>query len=156
MLRKSILFSFIIIIGAIPCALNAGETNNVTSDYIGYLIIPKIDMNLGFYDIKDYRNTVEKNIEILPGSEEGRLFIAGHSGVGEKAYFNDLANLKIDDIAIIKYNNIDYNYVITDIHKEIKDGDIKVEQKTKEKILILTTCDQRKKGYQLVIKAVLQ
>ena len=131
------------------------EYNN-TFGFIGYLVIDKIDMQLGFYDLNDARNNVDQNIEVLKKSQEGRLFIAGHSGVGKVSFFNDLRYLTKDDEIKIIYQDQIYYYKITNIYKEIKDGDIKVKQKDTEKILILTTCDQINKAYQLIIKAFLQ
>ncbi len=133
---------------------NTIEYNN-TFGYIGYLIIDKINMRLGFYDLNDARNNVNQNIEVLPSSTEGRLFIAGHSGIGKVSFFNDLRYLKKDDEIKIVYQNNIYKYKVTNIYKEIKDGNINVKIKDKEKVLVLTTCDQITKGYQLIIKAIL-
>lgn len=131
-------------------------TSNENNDFIGYLVIPKISMNLGFYDVDDERNDVNKNIEVLSKSKEGSLFIAGHSGVGKVAYFNDLAKLKINDEIIVIYKKEEYKYIVQDIYKEVKDGNIRIKTETNEKFLVLTTCDQINKGYQLVIKAILK
>lgn len=132
------------------------QNSKVENDgYVGYLIIEKINMNLGFYEIDDSRNNVNENIQVLSNSKKGSLFIAAHSGVGKVAYFNDLARLKLNDILKIKYFHNEYDYLVTDIYLELKDGDINVVKDKDESILILTTCSQIKKGYQLVIKAVL-
>ena len=162
---KKIIFILIIIISIliiifIPKDNNYKEINinNIeynTYDYLGYLVIDKIKMNLGFYDINDPRNNVDQNIEVLKSSKEGRLFIAGHSGVGKVSFFNNLRYLRKKDIIKIIYKDNIYTYQVTDIYKEIKDGSINVKIKNKEKVLVLTTCDQINKGYQLIIKAVL-
>lgn len=161
----NIIFVFLLISLIYLISLSSQDKNEVLSigqmnyqdhtDYIGYLIIPKIKMQLGFYEPNNPKNNVNQNIEVLKNSQEGRLFIAGHSGVGKVSFFNDLRYLTLNDEINIIYQNKTYSYLITDIYKEIKDGDISVKIKDEEKVLVLTTCDQITKGYQLIIKAIL-
>ena len=71
------------------------ESATYTDEYIGYLIIPKINLQKGFVDKRSSENDVEKNIMIVEGSnypdvEKGNFIIAGHSGTGWKAFFNEL------------------------------------------------------------------
>jgi len=67
---------------------NLEDLNNVHH----YLKIPKINMELEFFEFGHKLNNVDQNIEILKGStlpdKTGTLVIAGHSGIGSKAYFN--------------------------------------------------------------------
>ena len=74
------------------------ELGEVTNDYIGYLSIPKINLKKGFLDKRSPENDVEKNILVVEGSnypdkDKGNLMLAGHSGTGWKAFFNDLYKL---------------------------------------------------------------
>lgn len=131
------------------------EKSQFKDEYLAYLIIPKISMNLGFYNLNDERNTVDKNIELLSSSTSKMLLLAGHSGRGKYAYFNDLAKLKINDEIIIKYQNQEYIYVIKNINRQLKSGQIKVSNRD-DYMVVLTTCDQVKKGYQLTIEAILK
>ena len=67
----------------------AVEDINVTNEYIGYLNIPKINLNKGFLSQKAPDNNVEQNITVIEGStypnvDKGNLIIAGHSGTGWK------------------------------------------------------------------------
>ena len=39
------------------------ESDTYTDDYIGYLVIPKINLNKGFVDKRSSENDVEKNIQ---------------------------------------------------------------------------------------------
>ena len=48
--------------------LESNESQIVTDDYIGYLIIPKINLTKGFVDRRSSENDVEKNILIINGS----------------------------------------------------------------------------------------
>ena len=80
------------------------EEGEVTNDYIGYLTIPKINLTKGFLDKRSPENHVDKNILVVNGSnypstERGNFIVAGHSGTGWNAFFNDLYKLSINDIA---------------------------------------------------------
>lgn len=91
------------------------EEDTDLEHYIGYLEIPKIGFNRGFYNIESPQNNVESNIQVIKGSsmptkKNGNLIIAGHSGTGWKAFFNDLYQLSIGDQAIVTYKNIKYTY----------------------------------------------
>ena len=82
----------------------------VTNEYIGYLIIPKINLTKGFLDVRSTENDVEKNILVVKGSnypdtDRGNLILAGHSGTGWKAFFNELYQLQVGDTAFVTYNN---------------------------------------------------
>ena len=86
------------------------EEGPVTNDYIGYLNIPKINLIKGFLDKRSNENDVEKNILVVEGSsypdiDKGNLILAGHSGTGWKAFFNDLYKLNKGDVAYVTYKN---------------------------------------------------
>lgn len=122
-----------------------------TNEYIGYLKIPKIDMNLGFYDYDNPLNDVEYNIEFIDTHVTDTYLIAAHSGVGQKAYFNDLANLNIDDDIYLELYDKNMQYKVIDITSTIKNGEVYINNSPG--FLYLTTCDQTIKGYQLTIIA---
>ena len=120
-------------------------TQEVTSGYIGYLEIHKINFNRGFYSIESPENTVEKNIQVISGStkpnvSKGNLIIAGHSGTGWKAFFNDLYQLSVGDQAIVTYQSKRYTYQITSIYKESKTGTIAIKRDYSKTSLTLVTC----------------
>lgn len=128
-----------------------GENDRYSEkEYYGYLIIPSIDMNLGFYDYESPLNDVEYNIELIKTPIEDTYLLAGHSGTGAKALFNDLHNLTIGADVYLKIDDIQTHYVISDIYRVEKIGSIKL--KNIPGMLYLTTCDQIIKGYQLVIE----
>ena len=94
------------------------EDTPVTNDYIGYLTIPKINLTKGFVDKRSTENDVEKNILVVDGSnypdtEKGNLILAGHSGTGWKAFFNDLYKLQVGDTAQVTYKGKKYIYLAT-------------------------------------------
>ena len=127
-------------------------------DNIGTLKIDKINLNNNLYDINSEKNDVDKNVTILKGSidptnDNSIMFIAAHSGYGDKAYFRNLDKLVINDEITLEYNNMKYKYIVIDKWEEKKDGDIEVN-KTKEKQLVLTTCSTKDKNKQLVINCI--
>ena len=113
--------------------------------YIGYLEIPKIDFNRGFYSKNSTLNNVEVNIQVLstsnyPDVTNGNLVIVGHSGDAYNSYFNDLKNLTIDDELIITYKNQKYIYKINNIYNVEKTGTVKIERDKRKNTLTLITC----------------
>ena len=164
MWKKSIIFLTIFLI-VIICLVAFNDENYVSisssntaqydkynkNEYIGYLIIPNIDMNLGFYDYDNPLNDVEKNIEFINTNVADTYLIAAHSGIGKKAYFNDLAKLKINDDIYLELYNKKMHYKVIDITRTLKNGEIYINNQ--KGFLYLTTCDQTIKGYQLTIIA---
>jgi LPXTG-site transpeptidase (sortase) family protein len=131
-----------------------------SSGYIGYLIIPKINLTKGFVAMDSADNDVEKNIYLVSGSTypdtpKGNLIIAGHSGTGWKAFFNDLEKLTINDIAKVTYNNKTYTYQITKIYKQTKTGKIAIYRNYAKTTLTLITCTNNDSTTQTVYIAEL-
>ncbi len=106
------------------------------------------------YDPISNENTVEKNVEILsdstiPPIPNTNIYLAAHSGEGNTAYFNELFNIKENDLIYLNHNSITYTYQINSISNQIKDGNIEIK-KNNETNLILTTCSNIE-NQQLVI-----
>lgn len=135
----------------ISVSLNTKESDFYT--YLGYLVIPKINMKLGFYDYESQLNDVNKNIELINTGILNTYLIAAHSGTGTLAYFNDLRYLEINDEIYLKFKNKTNKYKIKNISRKIKDGKIKISKE--ENQIILVTCDQIVKGYNLIIEGKL-
>lgn len=117
----------------------------ISNEYIGYLTIPKINLTKGFLDKRSSENDVEKNILVVDGSnypdtERGNLILAGHSGTGWKAFFNDLYKLKIGDNAYITYKNKKYTYSIVNIYTQPKIGKLAIYRNYDKSTLTLITC----------------
>ena len=125
--------------------------NCLQKEYKGYLIIDKIKMNLGFYNIGDERNNLSNNIKLVL-DKDGAIILAGYSG--RNGAFNNLVLLKLKDEIIIKKYNVESKYKIKEIYFEKKDGHIKISKKKDENIIVLTTDSPGKNGYQLIIKGV--
>jgi len=117
----------------------------ITNDYIGYLNIPKINLTKGFLDYRSTENDVEKNILVVNGSnypdtKKGNLILAGHSGTGWKAFFNDLYKLTQGDVAYVTYKGKKYTYQIVNIYKQPKTGTIAIYRDYEKSTLTLITC----------------
>jgi len=121
------------------------EDTPVTNDYIGYLVIPKINLTKGFLDKRSTENDVEKNILVVDGSnypdtEKGNLILAGHSGTGWKAFFNDLYKLQVNDTAYVTYKGKKYIYNIVNIYTQPKVGKLAIYRDYSKTTLTLITC----------------
>ena len=137
------------------------ESDTYTDDYIGYLTIPKINLNKGFVDKRSKENDVEKNIMIIEGStypnvKKGNFIIAGHSGTGWKAFFNELYRLNIGDEAYVTYKGKKYTYKFTNIYKQPKTGKIAIYRNYDKTTLTLVTCTNNDDTTQTVYIAELQ
>ena len=129
------------------------ETYN--DDYIGYLTIPKINLTKGFVDKRSKENDVEKNILVVEGSnypnvKKGNLILAGHSGTGWKAFFNDLQQLTNGDVIYVSYKNKKYKYKIVNIYKQSKVGRIAIYRNYDKTTLTLVTCTNNDSTTQTV------
>lgn len=132
----------------------------ITNNYIGYLNIPKINLTKGFLDQRSKENDVEKNILVVEGSnypdtERGNLILAGHSGTGWKAFFNDLYKLNINDKAYITYKNKKYTYNIVNIYKQPKIGKLAIYRNYDKTTLTLITCTNNDSKTQTIYIAEL-
>lgn len=137
------------------------ESDTYTDDYIGYLTIPKINLNKGFVDKRSSENDVEKNIMVIEGStypdvERGNFILAGHSGTGWKAFFNELYRLNVGDEAYVTYKGKKYTYKITNIYKQNKTGKIAIYRNYNKTTLTLVTCTNNDETTQTVYIAELE
>ena len=137
------------------------ELGEVTNDYIGYLSIPKINLKKGFLDKRSSENDVEKNILVVEGSnypdkDKGNLMLAGHSGTGWKAFFNDLYKLNKGDIAVVTYKGKTYTYKIVNIYTQPKVGKIAIYRNYDKTTLTLITCTNNDSTTQTIYIAELQ
>lgn len=127
---------------------------------IGYIIIPKINLERPLYPINSKENTIEKNIAILkesimPDETNSILILAAHSGTGKIAFFEQLDQLTINDEIIISYHNKNYTYQVKDIWEEKKNGYININKELKKQ-LVLTTCSPKKDNTQLIINCTIK
>lgn len=123
--------------------------------YIGVLEIPKINIKRGFLNIKDKGNNVNKNLQVIKGSDmpnvkNGNLIIAAHSGNSYISYFKNLHKLSNDDVAYVYFNNIKYTYKVVGKYDAEKNGKVTIRRDNKKNTLTLITCSQTDKTKQIV------
>ena len=137
-----------------------GLSGEITNDYIGYLNIPKINLTKGFLDNRTSENDVEKHILVVEESnytdvDKGNFILAGHSGTGWKAFFNDLYKLSAGDTAKITYKDKTYTYQITNIYKQPKTGKLAIYRNYDKTTLTLITCTNNDSTTQTIYIAEL-
>lgn len=131
------------------------EKKALNYNYIGVLEIPKINIKRGFLNINDKGNNVNKNLQVIKGSDmpdvkNGNLIIAAHSGNSYISYFKNLYKLSNDDIAYVYFNNIKYTYKVAGKYDVEKTGKVVIHRDNKKNTLTLITCSQTDKTKQIV------
>lgn len=131
------------------------EKKTSNYNYIGVLEIPKINIKRGFLNIKDKGNNVNKNLQVIKGSDmpnvkNGNLIIAAHSGNSYISYFKNLHKLSNDDVAYVYFNNIKYTYKVAGKYDAEKNGKVTIHRDNKKNTLTLITCSQIDKTKQIV------
>lgn len=131
------------------------EKKKSNYNYIGVLEIPKINIKRGFLNIKDKGNNVNKNLQVIKGSDmpnvkNGNLIIAAHSGNSYISYFKNLYKLSNDDVAYVYFNNIKYTYKVAGKYDAEKNGKVTIHRDNKKNTLTLITCSQTDKTKQIV------
>ena len=131
------------------------EKKTSNYNYIGVLEIPKINIKRGFLNIKDKGNNVNKNLQVIKGSDmpnvkNGNLIIAAHSGNSYISYFKNLHKLSNDDVAYVYFNNIKYTYKVAGKYDAEKNGKVTIHRDNKKNTLTLITCSQTDKSKQIV------
>ena len=131
------------------------EKKTPNYSYIGVLEIPKINIKRGFLNIKDKNNNVNKNLQVIKGSDmpdvkNGNLIIAAHSGNSYISFFKNLYKLSNDDVAYVYFNNIKYTYKVAGKYDVEKTGKVVIHRDNKKNTLTLITCSQTDKTKQIV------
>ena len=135
--------------------LKQEEKKTPNYSYIGVLEMPKINVERGFLNINDKGNNVNKNLQVIKGSDmpdvkNGNLIIAAHSGNSYISYFKNLYKLSNDDVAYIYFNNIKYTYKVAGKYDVEKTGKVVIHRDNKKNTLTLITCSQTDKTKQIV------
>ncbi len=147
--------------GIVKEKVESSLPTEVSDNYIGYLTIPKINLTKGFLDVRSTENDVEKNILVVEGSsypdvDKGNLILAGHSGTGWKAFFNDLYQLTTNDVIYVTYQGKKYTYKIVNIYKQPKIGKIAIYRNYNKTTLTLVTCTNNDSTTQTIYISELQ
>ena len=125
--------------------INKSTTKQDQGIYIAVIEIPKISLKKGLYRLESKLNNVDKNIQILKGSEypnidNSNFILAGHSGTGRNAFFNNIHKLKNNDIVYVFFNGKKYTYEVKCIYDIKKTGTAKIIRDKGVKTVTLITC----------------
>lgn len=116
-----------------------------TESYVGILTIPTINLKRGFYAYDSSLNDVDKNIEWISKNcypdESCNFVLAAHSGSSPIAYFKNLEDLVIGDLASIDYMGKTFNYQLMTVQHILKNNSLTLLENG-SKALILTTCNK--------------
>lgn len=128
----------------------------VKTNYIAVLKIPKINLERGLVDPSSYLNNVNYNLEFVEGSsmpdqDKGNVIIAGHSGNARISYFRKLDKLSLGDMVYINYNNKTYSYKVVDIYDIEKTGKAEIIKDKNKSTLTLITCRHNTKKQIVII-----
>ena len=124
--------------------------------FLMVLEIPKVNLWRGIYSKDSKWNSIEYNVTILeesnfPDDEYGNVILAAHNGPADIAYFNQLHQLEVGDMAYVYYNGIKYGYEVSDIYDVAKDGTVEISRNQNLNTLTLITCKKNTSDRQLVI-----
>lgn len=124
--------------------------------FLMVLEIPKVNLRRGIYSKDSKWNSIEYNVTILeesnfPDEEYGNVILAAHNGPADIAYFNQLHQLEVGDMAYVYYNGIKYGYEVSDIYDVAKDGTVEISRNQNLNTLTLITCKKSTSDRQLVI-----
>ena len=117
----------------------------VETDYIAVLEIPKINLRKGIYAKDSSKNNVNKNIELMkesnmPDEVNGNFILAGHSGTSRVSYFKNLHKLENGDLAYIYYNGSRLVYKLVNSYDIQKTGEASIARNGQKTTLTLITC----------------
>lgn len=133
------------------------ESNNKRSiNYTAILEIPSIDLKQGVVDSTknfssiNYAISVDKNSNYP--NELGNFILYAHSGNSYISYFRKLNRVNINDDIYVYYQGTKYHYIIKNKYDIEKTGKAKVISRKDDKYITLITCNQDKKGYQIVVE----
>lgn len=123
--------------------------------YVGSIEIPKINLSKGFTKIDSPYNNVNKNIQVVNGSNypdvnKGNFILAAHSGSSYLSYFKNLYKLSNGDLVYINYKNVKYTYQIVNIYEQEKTGKIVIYRDSSKTTLTLVTCTKNSKTKQTI------
>lgn len=107
-----------------------------------------VDSTENFKSI-NYAISVDKNSNYP--NEKGNFILYAHSGNSYIAYFRNLNKVNINDDVYVYFNGVKYHYIIYDKYDIEKSGKAKVITSKNDNFITLITCNQDRKGYQVVV-----
>lgn len=134
---------------------NTKEDNEENAeDIIGYLTIKSIGLEKAPIREGTEDSILEKAIGHFSETSylEGNVCLAAHNRGYEHNYFENLKNIKENDLITYTTKNEEKNYEVVQIEK-IKEDDVNVLENTKENRITLITCVENEPQFRLCIIA---
>ncbi len=136
---------------------NTQNSNNIA--YTAVLEIPKINLKRGVVDSTENFKSINYAISVDKNSnypnEKGNFILYAHSGNSYISYFRKLNQVDINDEVYVYYNGVKYHYIIENKYDIEKTGKAKVINLKDNRYITLITCNQDRKGYQIVVEGKL-
>lgn len=124
-------------------------------NYTAVLEIPKIHLKRGVVNNTKNFNSINYAISVDNSSNypdvKGNFVLYAHSGNSPIGYFSRLIDININDDIYVYFNGIKYHYSIFEKYDIEKNGKAKVLSSKDSNYITLITCNQKRKGYQLVL-----
>jgi len=134
------------------------ETNKkqiVDYDYVGKIIIPKINLERGFVAINSKYNSINYGIQThklstYPNQKNGNLILLSHSGTSYRSFFKNLYKLELGDECYIEYQGVKYKFTVKKIYNMPKIGKVVIDRDYNKTSLTLITCTHNSKTEQTI------
>ena len=131
------------------------EIKKVDIKYTAVLEIPSINLKRGVVDSTKNFNSINYAISVDKHSnypnKVGNFILYAHSGNSNISYFKKLIDVEINDNVFVYYEGIKYNYKIFSKYNIEKIGKVNVLSSSENKYITLITCNQKRKGYKVVL-----
>lgn len=131
------------------------KTNSNSINYTAIVEIPVINLKKGVVDSTENFKSINYAISVDKNSnypnEKGNFILYAHSGNIYIAYFRNLNKVNINDDVYVYFNGVKYHYIIYDKYDIEKSGKAKVITSKNDNFITLITCNQDRKGYQVVV-----
>ena len=137
---------------------NQNNVEITEEELIGYIEIKKIKIKLPIYEGTSdnilYKGIGHiKNTGIPQKGQDYHSIFVGHSGLTTKKYFDDLNQLKLNDVFSITILNEYFEYKIYDIKKVLPNETNSLNFKKDEQLVTLVTCTPKIiNSHRLLIK----
>lgn len=129
------------------------ETSQIK--YTAVIEIPKINLKRGVVNNTKGFKSISYAISVDNNSnypnENGNFILYSHSGNSSISFFDKLYRLESNDDIYVYYDGIKYHYKIIKKYDIKKTGKAKVINRKDDKYITLITCNQDRKGYQIVL-----
>ena len=126
-------------------------------EIIGYISIPKLDINLGIYEGTS-KDVLQQGVghlknSSIPGEKSTHCVLAGHSGLAKATLFDDIDKLVNGDIFSITILDNTYYYEVDQIKTVEKEDtkDLKII-KNKEYVTLVTCVPRYINSHRLLVR----